>query len=145
MWQTQHRLEVARFRRYAALWTRPDRSGIESGIRAGLVAVVLTGIGWCETAAAAVCRVPAAVLCKGCVQRLSIRIAAGGACRISFTSAAPNEQTGAVTFVDIDIDTESHRPRLHRVTAPPLSAGEHAVTSRASGRCFVFNGRRFCE
>jgi hypothetical protein len=107
--------------------------------------VVLTGIGWCETAAAAVCRVPAAVLCKGCVQRLSIRIAAGGACRISFTSAAPNEQTGAVTFVDIDIDTESHRPRLHRVTAPPLSAGEHAVTSRASGRCFVFNGRRFCE
>jgi hypothetical protein len=94
-------------------------------------------------AMSAVCHVPAAILCQGCVTNLSIRIIANGACRISFTPAAAND--GAAKFVDIEIEAEPHRatarsPRLaHSWTAdrsPPLH--------RASP-CFVFNARRFCE
>jgi hypothetical protein len=145
MWRMRHRLVIVQSGQDAALWTRPNRSGIETCVRAGLAGVTLTWIGWCQPAAATVCRVPAAVLCEGCVGRLSIRIAPGGTCRIGFTSATSIGQTGTVKFVDIDVETEPHRPAPHRVSAPHPSVVRDAVPLRASSSCFVFNGRRFCE
>jgi hypothetical protein len=107
------------------------------------VAVALTVIAWCHPAVAAVCRVPAAILCEGCAERLSIRIAPGGTCRISFSPATSPEQTGATKFVDINIEAEAPRAEIHHVSAPRLSVGTRP--GRASPACFVFNGRRFCE
>lgn len=123
--------------------TRPDRVRRETYGGTGFAAFALAGIvAWCQPAAAAVCRVPAAVLCEGCAEKLSIRIAHGGACRISFTPATPPEQAGSAKFVDITIETETPRPTMHRVSMPHLSIVRHAAPLRA---CFVFNGRRFCE
>jgi len=108
------------------------------------VAAVIGIAAWCQPAAAAVCRIPAAVLCEGCAEKLSIRIAPGGACRISFTPATPPDQVGSAKFVDINVEPEPPRPTIHRVNAPHLSIVRHATPSRASA-CFVFNSRRFCE
>jgi hypothetical protein len=114
-------------------------------IRFGVVAVALVAIAaWCQPAAAALCRVPAGVLCEGCVERLSIRVAPGGTCRISFTPATPPEQAGSTKFVDINIETAPPRATIHRVSAPHSSIGGHPRL-RESPVCFVFNGRRFCE
>lgn len=113
--------------------------------RARFIAVAVIGIAvWCQPAAAAVCRVPAAVLCEGCVERLSIRVASDGACRISFTPATPPEQVGSTKFVDINIETAPSRTTIHRVSAPHPSITGHPRL-RESAVCFVFNGRRFCE
>ena len=127
-----------------AMPARPDRTGI--CFRARFIAVVLIGIAvWCQPAAAAVCRVPAAVLCEGCVERLSIRVAPDGACRISFTPTTPPEQVGSTKFVDINIETAPPRSTIHRVSAPHPSITGHPARLRESAVCFVFNGRRFCE
>jgi hypothetical protein len=99
---------------------------------------------WSQPATAAVCHVPAAVLCEGCVGRLSIRVTPGGVCRVSFTSVPSPESTGATPFVDIDVEAEPPRPARHRVSGP-LSATRTAASPRPSAGCFVFNGRRFCE
>jgi hypothetical protein len=108
------------------------------------VAAVIGIAACCQPAVAAVCRVPAAVLCEGCAEKLSIRIAPGGACRISFTPATPPDQVGSAKFVDINIEPEPPRPTMHRVSTPHLSIARHAGPSRAPA-CFVFNSRRFCE
>jgi len=113
--------------------------------QSALAAIAVTWIACCEPAAAAVCRVPAAILCEGCVERLSIRVAPGGACRISFSPATSPEQTAATKFVDINVETEAPRATVHRASASRLSALRHAVPLRISPACFVFNGRRFCE
>src|SRR5712671_2309874 len=144
MRRTRHRLAMQPGQG-AALWARPDRSGIEAGIKAGLAAVALTGFAWCQPAVAAVCRVPAAVLCEGCVERLSIRVAPDRTCRISFSPVTSPEQTGAAKFVDINIETAAPRATIHHVSAPRLSVIRHTVPLRVSPACFVFNGRRFCE
>jgi len=90
--------------------------------------------------------VPAAVLCEGCAERLSIRVSPGGACRISFTPATPAEPAGAAKFVDIDIETTPPpRAPLHRTSVPHWPVAGHAAPQRASAACFVFNSRRFCE
>jgi hypothetical protein len=143
MRQTRHRL-VMQSPEGGALRARSDRNGIETRVKAGLAALELTGIAWCHPAAAAACRVPAAVLCEGCVERLSIRIAPGGKCQISF-SPATSPETGATKFVDINIETEAPWATVHRVSAPHLSVARRAVPLRTSAACFVFNGRRFCE
>src|SRR5262245_61092785 len=93
MRRTRYRLAV-QSGQGAALRARPDRSRI----KAGVVALALTGIAWSQPAAAAVCRVPAAVLCERCVERLSIRVAPNGACRISFSPATSPDETGAAKF-----------------------------------------------
>jgi len=105
----------------------------------------LTGIAWCQPAAAAVCRVPAAVLCEGCVERLSIRVTPSGACRISFSPTTSPEQAGATKFVDINVEAEAPRAALHHVSASRPSVARHGPPLRASPACFVFNSRRFCE
>jgi hypothetical protein len=102
-------------------------------------------VAWCQPATAAVCHVPAAVLCDGCVGRLSIRVTPGGACRVSFTSVPSSESTEAVPFVDIDVEAEPPRPARHGVGKPRLLATGTAASPRPSAGCFVFNGRRFCE
>lgn len=145
MRRTRHRLAVTDTRQDAAPWVRSDRSAIETSVKVGLAAVALTAIAWCQPAAAAVCRVPAAVLCEGCVERLSIRVAPGGTCRISFSPATSPEQTGATKFVDIKIEAEAPRATIHRESAPRLSVGTRMGPGRVSPACFVFNGRRFCE
>jgi hypothetical protein len=94
---------------------------------------------------AAVCHVPAAVMCEGCVERLSIRVTPGGACRVSFTARAPSESTGATNFVDIDVEAEPPRPSRRRASAPLRSAAKPGAPLRPSAECFIFNGRRFCE
>jgi hypothetical protein len=145
MQRTRHWLVLLQSAHDAALWARPDRSGIEIRVKAWLAAVALTGIAWCQPAAAAVCRVPAAVLCEGCVERLSIRIAPGGTCRISFSPASSREQTGAIKFVDIIVEAVAPRATIHRLSLPHPSVGSHTVPARVSPACFVFNGRHFCE
>jgi hypothetical protein len=145
MRRTRYRLEIMHSGQDSALRARPDQSGIVTRVKAGLAAVALTGIAWCQPAAAAVCRVPAAVLCEGCVERLSIRVAPSGTCRISFSPAISPEQTGATRFVDINIEAEAPRAAIHHVSAPRLSVVRHTVPLRVSPACFVFNGRRFCE
>jgi hypothetical protein len=118
---------------------------IKTGFRVELAAVALIGIAWCEPVVAAVCRVPAAVLCKGCVERLSIRIGPGGICRISFSPPMSPTQSGPTKFVDISIETEVPRAAIHRMSPPRLSVVKNTAPIRASPSCFVFNGRRFCE
>jgi hypothetical protein len=124
---------------------RLHRSGIEIRVKAWIAAVALTGIAWYQPAAAAVCRVPAAILCEGCVERLSLRIVPGGTCRISFSPASSSEQTGAIKFVDINVEAAVPRATSHHVSAPRPSVGSQIVPARVSPACFVFNGRRFCE
>jgi hypothetical protein len=128
-----------------AMPAQSDRTGIEIRFRTRFIASALIGIAaWCQPAAAAVCRVPAAVLCEGCVERLSIRVTSDGACRISFTPATPPEQVGSAKFVDINIEATPPRTTIHRVSAPHPSITGHPRL-RESAVCFVFNGRRFCE
>ena len=146
MRRTRLRLEETQPAPIAGPSARANRTGIAVNPKIGLAAAALAGIAaWCQPAAAAVCRVPAAVLCDGCVERLSIRVAPGGACRISFTPATSPEQAGSAKFVDINIETEPPRATVHRVSAPHLPVARHAAPLRASTACFVFNGRRFCE
>ena len=140
MRRTRHR-RAMQSGKGAAQWARLDRSRIKTSV----AALALTGIAWSQPAAAAVCRVPAAVLCEGCVERLSIRVAPGGACRISFSPATSPDETGAAKFVDINIETDAPRAAIRRASASPLSVLRHTVPLRASPACFVFNGRRFCE
>ncbi len=141
---TRHRF-ARRSGRGALLWAQRRSGGTEAWIKAALVALALIGIAWSRPAAAAMCRVPAALLCEGCVERLSIRVAADGRCRVSFSSAASSEQTVTGKFVDINVETEAPRPTIHRVSASHLWAARHTVPLRVSPACFVFNGRRFCE
>ena len=120
-------------------------SGI-TGRRAGvLAAAVLIGIIACRPAMAAVCHVPAAVLCEGCAERLSIRVTPGGACRVSFTAPASPQPTGAVRFIDINVEAEPPRASHHRVSPSRRTAVKPAAPLRPQAECFVFNGRRFCE
>ena len=144
MRRIQHRL-VMQSGEGAALWMRAHRRGVATRAKAGLAAVTLTGMAWSQPAPAAMCRVPAALLCEGCVERLSVRVTADGRCRVSFSTATSPEQTATAKFVDINIETEAPRTTLHRVSAPHVSAARHTVPLRASPACFVFNGRRFCE
>ena len=126
-------------------WQPAHTSRITAGREAAVFAGALMGIvTWCQPATAAVCHIPAAVVCPGCVERLSIRVTPGGACRITFTSPASPEAAEAGKFVDINVDTEPPRPARRRVT-PHLSDAKPAVPLRPSAGCFVFNGRRFCE
>ena len=118
-------------------------SGI-TGRRAGvLAAAVLIGIIACRPAMAAVCHVPAAVLCEGCAERLSIRVTPGGACRITFTAPASPASTATAKFVDINVEAEPARPARHR--APRLSDAKPEGPLHPQAGCFIFNGRRFCE
>lgn len=131
---------------FAPLPTSPGRRGITAGPGAFVLAGAVIGIiGWCQPATAAACRVPAAVLCEGCVERLSIRITPGGECRISFSSPASPGSAEAGKFVDIDVEAGSPRPAHRRAGAPHLSDARPAAWPHPAARCFVFNGRRFCE
>jgi hypothetical protein len=125
-----------------APWPSSAWSGM-TGQRAGILAAVLTGITMCRPAVAAVCHVPAAVLCEGCAERLSIRVTPGGACRITFTAPASPEATAAAKFVDINVEAEPARPARRR--ASRLSDAKPEAPFRPQAGCFVFNGRRFCE
>jgi hypothetical protein len=126
-----------------------DRSEIAVGWGAGqwtaIFAAALIGIVTGQPAIAAVCHVPAAMLCEGCVERLSIRVTPGGTCRISFTAPASRESSAATKFVDVNVEAEPSRPSRRHVSAPRLSAAKPAAPLRQSAECFVFNGRRFCE
>jgi hypothetical protein len=142
------RWEEMRRDRSASSPTSSDRSEIATGrgasqctaiFAAGLIGIVT------QPAIAAVCHVPAAVLCEGCVERLSIRVTPDGACRVSFTAPASRESTRATKFIDVDVEAEPWRPAHRRVSAPHLSAAKPAAPLRPSAECFVFNGRRFCE
>jgi hypothetical protein len=126
-----------------APWPSPSAwSGI-TGRRAGILAAVLIGIAMCRPAVAAVCHVPAAVLCEGCAERLSIRVTPGGACRITFTAPASPASTATAKFVDINVEAEPARPARHR--APRLSDAKPEGPLHPQAGCFIFNGRRFCE
>jgi hypothetical protein len=114
--------------------------------RIALLGVAALGVlPFAGSALSAVCHVPAAVLCEGCAESLSVRIARNGSCRISFTPAPAAGNVGSGKFVDIDIEAEPHRALLHRSNEvrPPVT--NRPVPLRASAACFVFNGRRFCE
>src|SRR5215467_10461242 len=91
--QRTGRLEKKQSAQIVAAPTRLGRTEIQNCFKARFLPVVLIGVAaWHQPAAAAVCRVPAAVLCEGCVDQLSNRVAPGGTCRISFTPASPSEQ-----------------------------------------------------
>jgi hypothetical protein len=143
--QHTHRLEDMQPAQIAIAPTQPDRAcmTIRFGVPFVTTALIAIAAG-CQPAMAALCRVPAAVLCEGCVEQLSIRVAPGGTCRISFTPATSSEQAGATKFVDINIETVPPRATIHRVNAPHSPTGGHP-RQRESSVCFVFNGRRFCE
>src|SRR5262249_47456720 len=125
------RREETRRDQSAPLPSLSGRSRIATGQRYGrrfaVFAAALIGIATDEPAMAAVCHVPAAVLCDGCVERLSIRVTPGGACRVSFTAPVSPESTGAARFVDINVEAEPPRPVRHRVGAPRLSATRPAA------------------
>jgi hypothetical protein len=129
----------------AALRPWSDQCIVKTGVRVGLAAIALIGIAWRESAVAGVCRVPAAVLCEGCVERLAIRVGPGGSCRISFSPPMSPAQSGATKFVDISIETEAPRTTTHRASPPRLPAVRQSTPVRALPTCFVFTGRRFCE
>jgi len=142
MQQAQNRLNGTPPHQSVAVPARPGRAGMAICFR--FIVLTLIGVAaWCQPAAATVCRVPAAVLCEGCVEQLSIRVAPGGTCRISFTPATPTEQAGAAKFVDINIETAPPRATIHRVSVPHPSIAGNALRLRPA--CFFFNGRRFCE
>jgi hypothetical protein len=128
--------------RLASLPSSTDRSAAKGAF---LLTGALIGImPWCEASMAAVCHVPAAVLCQGCVERLSIRVTPGGVCQISFASPASPASQDVGKFVDINIEAGSPRPVRRRASTPNLSDAKPAPLRRPAA-CFVFNGRNFCE
>jgi hypothetical protein len=122
-------------------------TGWGRGRRTAIFAAVLIGVVTFQPALAAVCRIPAEVLCAGCVERLSIRIMPGGACRVSFTASAAPAPAQAGRFVDVDVEAGPHRAVRRRESAPAEPAARPAVPPRspASTGCFDFNGRHYCE
>jgi hypothetical protein len=140
IWQEELQLAEA-----ASLSRSSHRRGISTGRLAFVFTGALTAFVMCQPATAAVCHVPAAVLCQGCVERLSIRVTTGGVCRVSFTASASSEPAEAGKFIDINVEAEAPRPAHHRASAPHLSDAKPAAPLRPSTGCFVFNGRRFCE
>jgi hypothetical protein len=93
------------------------------------------------------CRVPRALLCKGCASQIAIVLQPGGGCRISFSPQgllAPDSGQDQLDF---------------RVSAPPnnllrvpqrarLSRPSHRATFAGQAppeRCFVFNAQKYCE
>jgi hypothetical protein len=122
------------------------RRGVLAGRLALVFAVALTVFVVRQPAIAAVCHVPATLLCQGCVERLSIRVTPDGACRISFASpAATPDAAEAGKFVDINVEAGSPRPLRRRASTPRLSDARPASPLRRPAACFVFNGRHFCE
>jgi hypothetical protein len=144
MRQAQNRRNDTPSHQSVAVLARPGRTGMAICFRAPFTVLTLIGVAaWCQPAAATVCHVPAAVLCEGCVEQLSIRVGPGGACRISFTPATPAEQAGSAKFVDINIEAAPPRATIHRVSVPHSSVAGNPLRLRPA--CFFFNGRRFCE
>lgn len=95
-------------------------------------------------ALAAVCHIPTAVLCEGCVTNLSIRVAPNGLCRISFTPAPTTANEGSGASIEIEIKAEpNHSVPRPNVVHPRI--GNRTAPLRASAPCFVFNNRKFCE
>jgi hypothetical protein len=90
----QTKLCLQELRNVSAIAKPGDRSAIRigAGLGAGLATTALMGIAWCEPAMATMCRVPAAVLCEGCVERLSIRIAPNS----STSTSKPNGRESTV-------------------------------------------------
>jgi hypothetical protein len=118
---------------------------IQQSTKSGIFAAASIGFAaWGLPATAAVCHVPAAVLCEGCVANLSIRVTSGGACRISFTAPASPTSSETRKFVDINVEAASPRPARRRAGDPGLSAARPAPRPSGAG-CFNFNGRHFCE
>lgn len=110
-----------------------------------LVAVVLCGIlSLTAPAHAAICHIPAAVLCEGCATQLTVRVNHDGSCRISFTATEATPITGG-KVVDIKVETDAPRTPAHRPGASRLRVAKQLALPRASAPCFVFTGRRYCE
>jgi hypothetical protein len=122
----------------------PYRGGIAARGAFVFASALMTLVTW-QPATAAVCHVPTALLCQGCVERLSIRVTRDGACKVSFPSPSAPESAEAGTFVDIHVEAETPRSVHRRVRAPYLSDAKPAAPLRTPAGCFVFNGRRFCE
>jgi hypothetical protein len=123
-------------------------SAVVAGGASLALAVVLAG--WAGPATGASCRVPAALLCAGCAEQLTLRLDADGTCRISFKSVAPTNvaASAAESSVDINIEakklakpgTVAKRPRSsHAAESAPAAIGRSALAYTTCGR----NGCQF--
>lgn len=113
------------------------------------VAAVLLAFFACagDGAYAAVCEVPAQVLCPGCAKDIRIRITRSGLCQVTFTPGT-GEASGRPVRIEISHpeQTRAQRRQRPRFVRHRRSMPEQAAQIGASGsRCFMFNGRRYCE
>ena len=116
---------------------------MSSPVRLACLVLALAGMTEIGAAQAATCRVPRAILCAGCAERVVIRLGAGGVCRVTFTPTSAT--TGADGFMDLDIAAGEHgAKRRVATTRPTRRASQPRLGNRAAG-CFSFNGRQFCE
>jgi hypothetical protein len=93
------------------------------------------------------CRVPRALLCKGCASQIVIALQPGGGCRISFSPAASPAS-------DADQDQLDFRVSATPTATARVPAGLHSNMRRhrvavarqiPMARCFVFNAQKYCE
>lgn len=117
---------------------------MSSRIRAACIALALVA-GLTGTAQAATCRVPRAVLCKGCAERVVIRLEPGGVCRVSFTPMTATGGAEAEGFVEVDIIAGARGAKRRTAEARPRHRGPYHRSGNRAGGCFQFNGRQFCE
>jgi hypothetical protein len=93
------------------------------------------------------CRVPRALLCKGCASQIAIVLQPGGGCRISFSP----EGTLAPDSSQDQLDFRVSAPPTNLLRAPTrtrLSRPSHRATFARQTpleRCFVFNAQKYCE
>ncbi len=118
----------------------PGRAFLNALIPAVIAGSIMTP----QRSFATVCHVPAALLCEGCVERLSFRVRGDGVCWISFARVAADAAPSA-KFVDINIETEPPGTLRHRVNPARRPVDKLATPLRPTAACFAFNGRRFCE
>jgi hypothetical protein len=123
-------------------WTRA------SGWRGALRWLILLGaLASIESASAAMCNIPAALLCEGCAEHVSIRVNLNGVCRISFTpgDGSTSDGSGKSVRMEIEIDRPKARVLGSIKTRRQQSVVNQLLRKDVSASCFQFNGRRFCE
>lgn len=87
------------------------------------------------------CVIPKIEACQGCVQSVRVSVPAAGTCLITYEVRDAAVTAGMPGQLAVEVETPSRaaRPRLR-----PRPRYAQAA-SRPGPRCFVFQGRSFCE
>lgn len=87
------------------------------------------------------CNIPRALLCEGCARDLTITLR-GGRCHVGFNASEPTSASRDSGSLTVHVD---HAPPDGLKPRKPRKSRVAARQSAPAERCFIFNGRRFCE